>query len=152
MIIITASKGIKSRFLRSPHCAASCLQHVRSNGQGAIVCRSLATHRALITCNMSVSHVVPRDSSTSTFVRHIIHRQTSHQATTVWHYPTNNQTRHPAKQPVIKLPTVWHYPTNNQTRHPAKQPVIKLPTVWHYPTNNQTRHPAKQPVIKLPTV
>ena len=28
------------------------LQHVRSSGPGAIVCKSRATHRALITCNM----------------------------------------------------------------------------------------------------
>ena len=37
---------------QSPHCAANCLQHVRSSGQGAVVCKSRATHRALITCNM----------------------------------------------------------------------------------------------------
>ena len=36
-----------SRFLQSPHSAANCLQHVR-----AIVCKSRATHRALIMCNM----------------------------------------------------------------------------------------------------
>ena len=44
-----------SRFIQSPHCAANCLQHVRSCGQGAIACKSRATHRALalITCNMS---------------------------------------------------------------------------------------------------
>ena len=45
-------------FLQSPHCAANRLQHVRSSGQGAVVCKSLATHRALITCNMSC--YVPR--------------------------------------------------------------------------------------------
>ena len=47
-----------SRFLQSPHCAANCLHHVRSSGPGAIVCKSRATHRALITCNMSC--YVPR--------------------------------------------------------------------------------------------
>ena len=47
-----------SRFLQSPHCAANCLQHVRSSGPGAIVCKLRATHRALITCNMSC--YVPR--------------------------------------------------------------------------------------------
>ena len=41
-----------SRFLQSPHCVTNCLQHVRSSGPGAIVCKSCATHRALITCNM----------------------------------------------------------------------------------------------------
>ena len=42
-----------SWFLQSPHCAAiNCLQHVRSSGSGAIVCKSRATHRALITCNL----------------------------------------------------------------------------------------------------
>ena len=40
-------------FLQSPHCAPNCLKHVRSSGPGAIVCKSCATHRALITCNMS---------------------------------------------------------------------------------------------------
>ena len=29
------------------------LQHVRSSGPGAMVCKSRAAHRALITCNMS---------------------------------------------------------------------------------------------------
>ena len=33
----------------------NCHQHVRSSGQGAIVCKSRAAHRALITCNMSCS-------------------------------------------------------------------------------------------------
>ena len=45
-------------FLQSPHCTANCLQHIRSSGPGAIVCKSRATHRALITCNMSC--YVPR--------------------------------------------------------------------------------------------
>ena len=35
--------------LQSPHCAANCLQHVRSGSQGIILCESRATHRALIT-------------------------------------------------------------------------------------------------------
>ena len=37
-----------SRFLQSPHCAANNLQYVRCSGQGAIVFKSRATHRALI--------------------------------------------------------------------------------------------------------
>ena len=41
------------KFLQSPHCAANCLQHVCSSGQRAIVCKSRAIFRALITCNMS---------------------------------------------------------------------------------------------------
>ena len=41
-----------SRFLQSPHSATNCLQHARSSGPGAIVCKSRATHRVLITCNM----------------------------------------------------------------------------------------------------
>ena len=39
-------------FLQSPHCAANCLQRLPSSGPGAVVCKSRATHRALITCNM----------------------------------------------------------------------------------------------------
>ena len=40
------------RFLQSPHCAANCLQQARSSGPGTIMCKSHATHRVLITCNM----------------------------------------------------------------------------------------------------
>ena len=53
IIIIIAFKGAIRDFLQSPHSAANCLQHARSSGPGAIVCKSRATHRALITCNMS---------------------------------------------------------------------------------------------------
>ena len=40
-------------FLQSLHCATNCLQHVRSSGQGAIMCESHATHRAIISFNTS---------------------------------------------------------------------------------------------------
>ena len=53
IIIIIAFKGAIRDFLQSPHSAANRLQHARSSGPGAIVCKSCATHRALITCNMS---------------------------------------------------------------------------------------------------
>ena len=53
IIIIIAFKGAIQDFLQSPHSAANCLQHARSSGPGAIMCKSRATHRALITCNMS---------------------------------------------------------------------------------------------------
>ena len=56
VIIIIALKGAIRDFLQSPHCAANRLQHVRSSGPGAIVCKSRATRR--VTC-----HVVRRDSS-----------------------------------------------------------------------------------------
>ena len=39
-------------YLQSPHCAANCLQHVRSSGQDIFVCKSRAAHQALTTCNM----------------------------------------------------------------------------------------------------
>ena len=52
IIIIIAFKGAVQDFLRSPHCAANCLQHVHFSGQGTIVWKSRATHRAPITCNM----------------------------------------------------------------------------------------------------
>ena len=52
IIIIIAFQGAIRDFLQSPHCAANRLQHVRSSGPGAIVCKSRAAHRALITCNM----------------------------------------------------------------------------------------------------
>ena len=50
IVIIIAFKGAIGDFLQSPHSAANCLQHVRSSGTGAIVCKSRATRRALITC------------------------------------------------------------------------------------------------------
>ena len=42
-----------SGFLQSPHCTANCLQGVRFNGQGTIICKSCATHQVLTTCSMS---------------------------------------------------------------------------------------------------
>ena len=52
IIIIIALKGAIRDFLQSPHCAANRHNHVRSSGPVAIVCKSRALHRALITCNM----------------------------------------------------------------------------------------------------
>ena len=53
IIIIIAFKGAIRDFVQSPHCAANHLQHVRSSGPSANVCKSRATHWALISCNMS---------------------------------------------------------------------------------------------------
>ena len=47
------TKKRDSRLSQSPHCAAHCLQHLRSSGQDTIVSKSYATHRALITCDIS---------------------------------------------------------------------------------------------------
>ena len=70
IIIIIAFKGAIRDFLQSPHSAANCLQHARSSGPGAIVCKSRATHRALITCKCHVTcHLVRRDSSAIKFDR-----------------------------------------------------------------------------------
>ena len=70
MIIIIAFKGAIRNFLQSPHSAANCLQRVGSSGPGAIVCKSRATHRALITCKCHVTcHLVRRDSSAINFDR-----------------------------------------------------------------------------------
>ena len=62
IIIIMTFQGTIRDFLR--------LQHVCSSGPSAIVCKSCATHRAFITCNMScyVPHV-RRDSSAIKFDR-----------------------------------------------------------------------------------
>ena len=60
--VMIAFKAQIDIFLQSPHSAANCLQHVRSSGPGAIVCKSRTTHPAVITCNMSC-YVVRRDSS-----------------------------------------------------------------------------------------
>ena len=68
IIIIIAFKGAILDFLQSPHSAANCLQHARSSGSGAIVCKSRATHQALITCKCHVTcHLVRRDSSAIKF-------------------------------------------------------------------------------------
>ena len=53
MIIIIAFKDAIRDFWPSPYCTANRVQHVRSSGPGAIVCKSRATHRELVTCNMS---------------------------------------------------------------------------------------------------
>ena len=70
ILIIIAFKGAVREFLQSPHSAANCLQHVRSSGSGAVVCKSRATHGALITCKCHVTcHLVRRDSSAIKFYR-----------------------------------------------------------------------------------
>ena len=71
IIIIIAFKGaIRDFFLQSPRSAANCLQPVRSSGPGAIVCKSRATHRALITCKCHVTcHLVRRNTSAIKFGR-----------------------------------------------------------------------------------
>ena len=55
--MIIAFKGAIRDFLESPHSAGNCLQHARSSGPGAIVCKSRATHRALITCKNTLRRV-----------------------------------------------------------------------------------------------
>ena len=70
IIIIIAFKGAFRDFLQSPHSAVNCLQHIRSSGPGAIMCKLRATHRAFITCKLPVTcHLVRRDSSAIKFDR-----------------------------------------------------------------------------------
>ena len=70
IMIIIAFKGAIRDFLQSPHSAANCLQHVCSIGLGATMCKSRATHRALITCKCHVTcHLVRKDSSAIKFDR-----------------------------------------------------------------------------------
>ena len=70
IIIIIALKSVVRDLLQSPHSAANCLQHVRVSGPGAVVCKSRATQRALITCKCHVTcHLVRRDSSAIKFDR-----------------------------------------------------------------------------------
>ena len=70
IIIIIAFKGAMQDFLQSPHSTANCLQHARSSGPGAIMRKSCAAHRALITCKCHVTcHLVRRDSSAIKFDR-----------------------------------------------------------------------------------
>ena len=70
IIIIIAFKGATRDFIQSPHSAANHLQHVRSSGPGATLCKSRETHRALIMCKCHVTcHLVRRDSSAIKFDR-----------------------------------------------------------------------------------
>ena len=70
IIIVIAFKGAIRDFLQSPHSAANCLQHVPSSGPGATICKSRATHWALITRKCHVTcHLVQRDSSAIKFDR-----------------------------------------------------------------------------------
>ena len=70
IIIVIAFKGAIRSFLQSPHSAANSLQHIRSSDLGAIVCKSHATHLALIMCKCHVKcHLVRRDSSAIKFDR-----------------------------------------------------------------------------------
>ena len=69
VITIIAFKGAIRDFLQSPHCAANCLQHVRSSGPGRnrvqITCNTSSTyHVQHVTC-----HVVRRDSAAIKFDR-----------------------------------------------------------------------------------
>ena len=52
IIIIIELKGAGRDLSQSPHCAANCLQHVRSSDPGEMVYKSRAAHRALITCKV----------------------------------------------------------------------------------------------------
>ena len=52
IIIIITLKGAIQDILQSPHCTTNRLQHVHSSGLGVIMCKSRASHQALITCNM----------------------------------------------------------------------------------------------------
>ena len=64
------------RFVHSHNCAANCLQHVRSSGQGGIICKSRATCRALITCNMSCAtwyEGTAQRLSLTEFISHLFH-------------------------------------------------------------------------------
>ena len=54
LIIIVTLKGASRDFLQCLHCTVSCVQCIRSSGPGAIVCKSCATHRALIMSGMSI--------------------------------------------------------------------------------------------------
>ena len=65
VVIMTLGSAIQD-FLQSPYCATNCLQHIRWCGQGAVMCKSHATHQAVIMCNMPCAS---RDSSAIKFDR-----------------------------------------------------------------------------------
>ena len=68
IIIITFKGAIRDAF-QFPHCAANRLRHVSSSGQGAIVCKSRATHRALITSRLGVVMGLSVRQSISPYLR-----------------------------------------------------------------------------------
>ena len=53
IIMIIALKDSIPVSIFTPHCATTCLQRVCLSGQGAIVCKSRATHRTHLTRNIS---------------------------------------------------------------------------------------------------
>ena len=69
IIIIIAMRGAMRDFLQSPHCAANCLQHVRSSGLGAIVCKARANTSSAYHVQPAACHLVRRDSSAIKFDR-----------------------------------------------------------------------------------
>ena len=70
IIKIIAFKCAILGFLQSPHSTSNCLLHVHSSGPGATVCKSRATHQALITCKCHITcHLVRRDTSAIKFDR-----------------------------------------------------------------------------------
>ena len=48
IIIIIAFKDAIRDFLQSPHCAANCLQHVRSSGPGT--CNASSAYHVQVSC------------------------------------------------------------------------------------------------------
>ena len=57
--------AIRDFFLQSPHRAVNCLHHVRSSGQGTIVCKSHTS--SIYHVQHAVCHVVRRHSSATMF-------------------------------------------------------------------------------------
>ena len=61
------------RLLLSPHCPANCPQHVRSSGQGAVVCQCRVTHPAFVMSSVSCATWYERTAQLLNLTELILH-------------------------------------------------------------------------------
>ena len=108
IIIIIELKGAIRDFLQSPHCAANCLQHVRSSGLGAIVYTSRATHTALITCNTHSAHHVQHTQRSSRATHTALITCNTHSAHHVQHTQRSSRATHTALITCNVLCATWY--------------------------------------------
>ena len=90
LLIIIAFKGAIRDFWQSPHCAANCLQHMRSSGPGAIVCKSRASHRALD--SLPPTNLVP----------HVCSAQLADRVDQLGISPSSHRRRRPARKRLFR--------------------------------------------------
>ena len=122
IIIIIAFKALFEIFynLLTAPLTVSNWQHIRSSGQGAIVCKSRSTHQALITCKCHVTcHLVRRDRSAIKFDRVEI--------TFIWalFYWLNNYANEGGEETRVPIENPWQQASENATYY---SPKIQAPS------------------------